>query len=128
MGHVMLMAGAFARVIEPAFALDVQLAYGRALGMAGGHTHGPQPIVQPMNRSELEHALALRLTLSSWLGGLARVAGAIPISDAHGAAREALGLGLDFVFAPFDLALEQELPLVGDPFRSRTLLRLGAQW
>ena len=129
MGHVMLMPGVFVRVVEPAFTLEAQLAYGRALGMASGHAHGPAPIVQPMNRSELEHALALRVPLVvAWLGAFARLAGAIPVSDAHGAARESLGLGVDFVFSAFDVALEQELPLVGDPFRSRSLLRVAAQW
>jgi hypothetical protein len=81
-----------------------------------------------MNRSELEHALALRVALLDWLGAFGRLSGAIPVADLHGAARESLGLGLDFVVGAFDVAFEQQLPLVGDPFRSRSLLRVGAQW
>jgi hypothetical protein len=150
MGHVMLMPGVFARLQLSRFTVVAQLAYGVAL--AHGHHHaaaatdphaahhhhdaatmsthdeGPMPIVNPMNRSELEHALSAAFQWTDWLALTARIAGAVPIHDDAGEARETVAFGPRFTLGRFDIGAEQELPLVGDPFRYRTLLRFGAQF
>jgi hypothetical protein len=129
MGHVMLMPGAFLRLSQHALSVRLLLAYGRALAHGThGHVHGPSPLVNPMNRSEVEHAFALRYQLVPLFALAAGVAGAVPVADRGGAAREAITLGGELLLGAFDVALEQELPLVGDPFRARTVLRVGAQW
>jgi hypothetical protein len=128
MGHVMLMPGAFLRVTAARLTVQLQMAYGRALGDMQGHVHGPAPIVSPMNRSEVEHSLSLRGEVVPWFFLLGRIYGALPVVDDHGAAREMLGLGAELLFGALDVAFEQQLPLAGDPFTSRSLLRVGAQW
>jgi hypothetical protein len=146
MGHVMLMPGVFGRLVLSRFTFVAQLAYGVALAhddhdgsqvdahahhhgaVATAHTEGPAPIVNPMNRSELEHALSAAFQWTDWLALTARIAGAVPIADDSGEARETLAFGPRFTLGAFDVGAEQELPLLGDPFRYRTLLRLGAQF
>jgi hypothetical protein len=96
--------------------------------VAGAHAQGPAPIVNPMNRSELEHALSASFRVLEQLALTARVAGAVPIADDQGEVRETVAFGARATLGAFDVGLEQELPLVGDPFRHRTVLRAGAQW
>lgn len=130
MGHVMLMPGGFVTWQHGPFALITQLAYGRALGSAGAHAHhlGPSPTVNPMNRSELTHAIGLSASVHPNLRLTGRLLGAVTLGSHDGAAREILAPGLQFIAGAFDFALEQQLPVVGDPFVSRTLLSVGAQW
>jgi hypothetical protein len=151
MGHVMLMPGAFARLRVAQLTLQLQVAYGVALDqghdhaaaaedphahhaghadhqVAAAHSEGPAPIVNPMNRSELEHTLSAAYRFSELFAVTARVAGAVPIDDEQGEVRETVAFGVRFTFGAFDLGVEQELPLVGDPFRYRSVLRAGGQW
>jgi hypothetical protein len=123
MGHVMLMPGAFLQVEGAALRLLVQVAYGRALASAAEHAHGsPGPLVNPMNRSELEHAAALAYSFRSPLFAAARLFGAVPVATAGGAAREALGIALGASLTRAQLSAELQLPLVGTPFALKTLL------
>jgi hypothetical protein len=52
----------------------------------------------------------------------------VTLFNHSGYAREIVAPGLQFISGAFDVALEQQLPLVGDPFVSRTLMSVGAQW
>src|SRR5204863_3553097 len=133
MGHVMLMPGVFARLQLSRFTVVAQLAYGVALThghhhaaatdphaahhhhaeAAASHDEGPAPIVNPMNRSELEHALSAAFQWTDWFALTARIAGAVPIHDDAGEARETVAFGPRFTIGRFDLGAEQELPLVG---------------
>lgn len=124
MGHVMLMPGAYLALDLPGLTLITQLAYGRSVGaMAGGHMHmGPRPIVNPMNRSELEHAFSLSARIVEGLRALARLYGATPAWDQSGRAREILALGAQVSAGPVGVRLELELPLVGTPFDERLVL------
>lgn len=130
MGHVMLMPGGFLIWQQQGFTLITQLAYGRALGSAGAHNHadGPAPIVNPMNRSELSHAIGFSASVHPNLRVTGRLLGAVTLANHAGYAREIIAPGLQLVSGAFDFAIEQQLPLVGDPFVSRTLLSVGAQW
>lgn len=129
MGHVMLMPGGFVQWHTSEVSLIVQVAYGRALAN-GDHAHhtGPLPIVNPMNRSELEHAIGGSLRLHPNLQATTRLLGAVSLFDHRGQAREVLAPGLQFIAGAFDAAIELQLPVVGTPFTSRTLVTLGAQW
>jgi hypothetical protein len=89
---------------------------------------GLMPIVNPMNRSELAHALGASVQLHPNLNVTGRLLGAVTVADHSGAAREVVAPGLQLVFGAFDASLELQLPVVGHPFTSRTLLSAGAQW
>ena len=128
MGHVMLMPGGFVLWQQSAFSLIAQVSYGRAL--TGGHSHhsGPMPRVNPMNRSELAHAIGASARLHPNLRVTARLLGAINLFDHNGEAREVVAPGLQLVTGVLDASLELQLPVIGKPFASRTLLSVGAQW
>ena len=128
MQHVMLMPGGFLLWQQGDFTLLAQLAYGRAL--AGQHAHhaGPMPLVNPMNRSELTHAIGASARLHANLRVTGRLLGAVTLFDHAGSAREIVAPGLQLVMGALDASLELQLPVVGKPFSSRTLLSVGAQW
>jgi hypothetical protein len=130
MGHVMLMPGGFVIWQREGFTLVTQLGYGRALGSASSHNHadGPAPIVNPMNRSELMHAIGVSASVHPNLRVTGRLLGAVTLFNHAGYAREVIAPGLQFISGAFDFSVEQQLPLVGDPFVSRTLMSVGAQW
>jgi hypothetical protein len=131
MGHVMLMPGGFVSWQQGGFTLITQLAYGRALGDASSHaahSAGPWPIVNPMNRSELTHSVGFSASIHPNVRVTGRLLGAVTLFNHAGTAREIFAPGLQLIAGAFDVALEQQLPLLGDPFTNRTLLSLGAQW
>ncbi len=146
MGHTMLMPGAWFMWMHERFSLHADVSYGRALG---GDSHGSHSsmdmdehahhaghsvpavhgsIVQPMNTSELTHALTLGLTLSPNLRLLGRIFGATPIAAQEGKVRELLALGAQGSFGRWDVGAEAQLPVVGSPFQARGLLTTGVAW
>ena len=129
MGHAMLMPGAWLSLRSERVLLFAQLACGRSVGDSGGFGHHHQatgPLVNPMNRSELEHALTASYLFSKHLFAGARLTGAVPVVALGGQAREVAGLGLGASFAPVQIDLELQLPLVGTPFETRTILTAAA--
>lgn len=124
MGHVMLMPGAFFQLQSERLQLLVQVAYGRAVTAGSSHVHASPtgPLVNPMNRSELEHAVTLAYVFSSPLFAGARLFGAVPVAATGGAAREGLGLVFGAGLDRFQPSAELQLPLVGTPFSLRFLL------
>jgi hypothetical protein len=130
MGHVMLMPGAFLGWQANQISLFAQLAYGVAL-MGSSHAHhhmGPEPIVNPMNKSELTHAIGASFALRPSLRVTGRWMGATTLFDHAGAAREIVAPGLQLIMGAFDASLEVQVPIVGNPFTTRTVISLGAQW
>jgi len=129
MGHVMLMPGVFALFHGTQLALIAQIAYGRALIGSHAHHHmDPIPLVNPMNRSELTHAIGVSAALHANLRVTGRLLGAVHVFDHAGTAREIVAPGLQLILGKFDLALELQLPVLGKPFESRSVINLGAQW
>jgi hypothetical protein len=124
MGHVMLMPGAFFQLQKSGLRLMLQLAYGRAVVPGEGHEHASPtgPLVNPMNRSEIEHAATLSYQFHAPLFAAARLFGAVPVFYNAGEAREALGLALGAGLSRWQLSAELQLPLVGQPFVVRTQL------
>jgi hypothetical protein len=128
MPHVMLMPGGFLLWRHGDFTLLAQLAYGRALAGAHAHHMGPMPLVSPMNRSELTHAIGASARLHANLRVTGRLLGAVNLFDHNGAAREVVAPGLQLGMGALDASLELQVPVVGKPFMSRTLVSVGAQW
>ncbi|HEX6241119.1 MAG TPA: hypothetical protein VFZ61_09515 [Polyangiales bacterium] len=128
MGHTMLMPGAWFGFSRGGLNLVLDVAYGRAVGGGSSHHADGGPIVNPMNRSELEHVLALDYTFWHTLFVVGRLYGAVAVADVNGRAREAAGLGLGGRVSYFEFAVEQHLPLAGTPFESKTLLRVSASF
>ncbi|HKP64141.1 MAG TPA: hypothetical protein VJV78_45710 [Polyangiales bacterium] len=137
MGHVMLMPGAWARLDLERFGVLAQLAYGAALGEHDhgehqNHEHheavsGATPRVNPMNTSELEHAIGLRYALDPALSVTARWFGGVPLKAA-GVARQILAPGLQLAAGTLDAALEAQFPLAGDPFDFRLTVAFGSRF
>jgi hypothetical protein len=130
MGHVMLMPGGFASWQREHVRIIAQLSYGRALSDLSAHSHhdGPTPIVNPMNRSELSHSIGVSAALHERMYVTGRLIGAVTLFNHDGAPREIVAPGLQLIAGAFDVALELQLPVVGEPFMSRTLMSVGAQW
>lgn len=144
MGHLMLMPGLFASLQTEHWQLLVDVAYGRALDgsssgssgdASGAHAgHGgsaarmPMPVVNPMNRSELEHAFELVYRVTTEVGLLSRMFGAVPVFDASGGTREALAVGVKGEWTMLTAATEIQIPIVGDPFRFRSISTIGVNW
>jgi hypothetical protein len=140
MGHVMLMPGLWLQFASERLSLFAELSYGRALGEHEGMTvsehagHGHMQsmamgsIVQPMNRSELEHAVSLGVLLHRHFRAIGRVFGALPVADSTGEAREVVALAAQGILGAWDLTLEGQLPVVGSPFKGRALVTLGMEW
>jgi hypothetical protein len=139
MGHVMLMPGAWLRAVVESLSVLAQLGYGHALG-DDGHTahpsaHGPShadaigplasPRVNPMNGSELEHALGLSYALHPNLSVTGRWLGAVALVD-EGTTRQVLAPGLQLVAGALDSALELQVPVAGDPFEIKLLVSVGS--
>jgi hypothetical protein len=128
MGHAMLMPGVWFTLQQAGVQLSVELAYGRMLG--GRHAwHGAGgPVVNPMNRSEIEHGVFVSYAFWRTLFVALRSYGAVPVADALGSARQATALALGAQVGPVELAAEQHLPLVGSPFAAKTLLRVSGSF
>lgn len=140
MGHVMLMPGAWVRLEQDKLSIWVQLAYGRSINASSAHhhhhhgdshgedAHAVGPIVNPMNASELGHALGVAYAVHPAVRLTGRALGAVPVAARDGQPRQVLAPGLTLLFGPIDVSLELEWAVVGQPFTLRTQLGVGAQW
>lgn len=136
MGHVMPMPALWLAYVRAPFSLRLQLGYGWAIGASRElepHHHGGggvarHPPVNPMNRSELEHALTLGLGLSRSLSVHLRWFGAVPIDDPGGVVRQVLAGGMTATVEALDLTFELQRPVAGDAFDYKVLLQLGVSF
>jgi len=134
MGRVMPMPGLWFSFARAPFVVRAQAGYGHMIGSTPSehHQHGTtgteperHPIVNPMNRSEFEHALTLGLGLARTLSVHARWFGAVPVADESGVLREILAAGATASFAAFDVTTELQVPVAGDPFDYKVVIQLG---
>lgn len=140
MGHYMLMPGIFVSMHTSRWRLGVDLSYGRAVGSqhkkasldhsqhGGAASAHVGPLVNPMNRSELEHVLELEYQVLEALRLVARLLGAVPIAQIDGLPREVIAVGLRTRWRSLSSSLEVQVPVVGSPFAARTVLSMGANW
>jgi hypothetical protein len=134
MGHVMVMPGLWGawRGVE-AF-VDGDVSYARALASSADHSAHrfgapiPRPLVAPMNASEAAARLAAGYFLLERFRVRASLYGAIPIADEHGVERFIASAGADWIAEAFDVGLEGHLPVAGDPFTFKIVLRVGGRF
>ena len=129
MGHVMLMPEFWWTHDWGPVQLAGVVGYGRALARAGAtaHKHGPSPLVNPMNMSEVEGSLAAIVRLRPRLAVKAAAYGAAPVGDVDdpGRARLVVAQGLLITHGALELAAELQLGLLGQPFLARGVLQAG---
>jgi hypothetical protein len=135
MGHVMPMPAAFFSMRLRPWLVRASAGYGRMVGHhdtsgAGHHHHASMewrsPLVNPMNRSELEHSLLVGLGLREELAVHARWFGAVPVADPPGVLRQVIGAGATLTLAWFDILLEVQHAVAGNAFDWKSQLQLGA--
>ncbi len=119
-GHVMPMPDVYFSLHAHPAVLRVQAGYGRKIGSSDPR----QPIVNPLNDSEFEHAFTLGLGLRRDLIVHVRWWGALPVSG--GVLRQALAGGASVNLEWFDMTLELQRALTGSAFEWRELVQLGA--
>ena len=131
MGHVMLMPAWFIQRQHGPVSIEGRIGYGRSIdrGNSTGHQHGATgPLVSPMNRSEVEHALFVGYALGDHAQAMLRLSGAIPVAASDGEARESIGLGLSVRAGPLQVSVETARPLVGSPFLAKTTIGAALGW
>ena len=132
MGHVMAMPGLWAAWRASGAFAQVQASYGRALVDMGSNEHalhGPSPVVNPMNLSELEVALSGGVSVHARLRLRAGAYGAVPIASPNGAPRASAFLGVDVgALEWLDVGVEGHVPLLGTAFQMKALLFVAARW
>ncbi len=135
MGNVMLMPDVyFALKLKPLL-VRAQLGYGYMFGDMHmprehvAHHHGHMimsaPLVNPMNMSELEHALLVGVQLPFDVTVHARWWGAAPIHADMGVLRQAVALGAGIVLSRFDITFELQRTITGSAFEWKPLLQTG---
>ena len=129
MGHVMLMPEFWFGHERERVQLVGTVGFARALASAGGssHNHGPRPIVNPMNMSEVDASLNsfVRVHDKVWLK--LGMLGAIPVGAAtpQGVTRIIAGSGIVVTVRGLELSAELQAPLTGSPFLARGVLQVG---
>jgi hypothetical protein len=129
MGHVMLMPEFWFNHDRERVQLVGTVGFARALTSAGAshHNHGPRPIVNPMNLSEIDASLNgfLRVHAKVWLklGAF----GAAPVGNVNvqGMTRVIVGSGVLVTVRGLELSAELQAPLTGAPFTARGVLQVG---
>ena len=87
------------------------------------------PIVNPMNRAELELSVSGGFLLASELRLRAGVQGAVPVGDVDGASRATGFLGFDVLLDEnYEIVGEWHLPLAGDPFTAKLVLSVARRF
>lgn len=129
MGHVMLMPEFWFNHERDRVQIVGTVGFSRALTGAGGshHNHGPRPIVNPMNMSEIDASLNsfVRVHPKVWLK--LGMFGAMPVGNVNeqGVTRVIAGSGVVVTVRGLELSAELQAPLTGAPFMARGVLQVG---
>jgi hypothetical protein len=95
------------------------------------HQHGPWPLVDPMNMSELTWSassdLAIVHTRTRAITAGARLSGAVPVGES-GATRVVGGVRVAWTAGKVATGLEVQAALVGDPFTVRGVLQTSVSF
>ncbi len=119
MGHPMLMPALWSAWSHDRVTLAASAGYSRALvDSMSHHDHGPWPLVEPMNMSEISWSASGTVTIAPGTRAGVRLTGGIPVLEAGhdrvvGALRVAWGAGR------VDTAAEVQAGIAGDPFTIR---------
>lgn len=129
MGHVMLMPEFWWTHERERVQLFGTVGFGRALtaGGAGHHASGPAPIVNPMNRAEVEGSLgaSFRIHRILWLRTNAYAALPVGTINPSGVTRVVLSQGAVLIVRGLEIAAELQAPLAGAPFLARGVLQVS---
>lgn len=121
MGHTMLMPAAYAAGRAGRVSLSGSFGYSRALS-AGGHVHGMEPLVEPMNMSELTWAVGGDVAIGDGVRGGARLSGGVPVGAMLGTNRIVGAVRVAWGSGRVDTGAELQTGLAGDPFTLRAVL------
>jgi hypothetical protein len=128
MGHVMLQPSAWGTLTYGRLGFSARAGYAHALAGSSEHHHhmgGTSPLVDPMNESELDGALAGSYAVTRALAARAGVYGAVPVAVEDGQSRAAVFAGAGATNGRLHTSVELHVPLAGDPFTLKLLLEVG---
>jgi hypothetical protein len=118
MGHTMLMPAGYVAGRNGRLAFAGSFGYSRALA-SSGHVHGMEPLVEPMNMSELTWSGGGDVAIAAGVRGGGRLSGGLPIAATLGTDRVIGALHVAWGSGSVDTVLEMQIGLVGDPFNIR---------
>ena len=127
MGHTMLMPAAWGSWHDELVTVNASFGYSRALAI-GDHVHGMEPLVEPMNMSELTWSGGAEIGVAGGVRGGARFAGGVPVGDVPGITRVLGALRVAWRDGRVDTAGELQLGLAGDPFNIRGVLQTSLRF
>jgi hypothetical protein len=131
MGHVMAMAGGFARAELQPVSLLASVLLAKSLGATAGlgaHVeHALGRVVNPMSSFELGSMLRASIALGRGVSAYAVALLALPIVDS-GVTRLEVGPGARLALGALWLNAEIQFGLAGDPFGVRTVVAAGYQF
>jgi len=118
MGHAMAMPALWAAWSHERLTFAASGGYSRAIGALMNHDHGPWPLVEPMNMSEISWSASGDVAITHGTHAGARVSGGIPVG-APGTNRVVGALRVAWGSGPVDTAAEIQAGIAGDPFTIR---------
>jgi hypothetical protein len=119
MGHPMAMPALWTAWSRDRLTLGGSAGYSRALvDEMSHHNHGPWPLVEPMNMSEISWSASGDVALSHSTHAGARVSGGVPVG-APGTDRVIGAVRIAWLGGSVDTAAELQAGLAGDPFTIR---------
>ena len=122
MDHAMAMPAVFGAWKLGRVALAATFGYSRALvpvADVAQHDHGPWPLVEPMNMSELTWSGSGEVALGGGVRAGARLLGGVPIGAMPGHERVIAAARVAWASGRVDTSAELQGGLVGDPFSIR---------
>ncbi|MEZ4450906.1 MAG: hypothetical protein R3B09_15605 [Nannocystaceae bacterium] len=129
MGHVMLMPEFWWRSDHGPLQIAGTAGFGRALARFDGeaHQHGPAPLVNPMNMSEIEGSIAAFARVHPRLALRTSFYGAVPAGSARANDRSRLIMaeGVVIDVGKLEISVDLQLGLVGRPFLARGVVQVG---
>lgn len=129
MGHVMLMPELWFNHERDRVQMVGTLGFARALTSAGAshHNHGPRPIVNPMNLSEIDASLNSFVKVHDKVWLKLGMFGAMPVGTVNtsGVTRIVASSGLIVTLRGLELSAELQAPLTGSPFLARGVVQIG---
>jgi len=131
MGHVMAMPSVMGMWSGGRFGAALTIGFDRAVvSSLEGHDHGPMPLVEPMNMSELAGEARGDVAIGP-VRATARVAGAVPVGMPAGyrqASRAIAAVGARWSHDRIDADGEVQIGLAGDPFTVRGLVETAVHF
>lgn len=127
MGHVMVMPALWGTFGLGTVTLAGSFGYSRALGSEMDHGHGPSPIVDPMNFSELTWSGGGDVAVARVVRVGAQFTGGIPVVDT-GEHRLVGALRVLWTEGRVETSAEVQAGLVGDPFNVRGVVETALRF